>query len=128
MRLDEVYALIGEPLEIRPAMPGEVWLYGDVEGDAAAGVITSSVPDVPMVSFDSKGRVAAASRAETVTVGMPQSDVSRLLGSPTVTFTTRDTRRLYYSEPGDWGRYEARIVGVDADGLVTQVYAYASWE
>jgi hypothetical protein len=80
------------------------------------------------VHFNLEGKVVNSFGSDLILPGMTKEEVSDLLGDPAQTHLSRDTLRLYFSEPGTYGRHEARIVGVDGAGIVSSVYRYTTHE
>lgn len=128
MSTGEVERLLGAPLEIQAATPGEAWLYQESKSQANGAVIESPVGRVPQVTFDAEGHVTSVLFADGIEIGMTREAVTERLGVPGSKFVHHDTIRLYYSMPGKSGTYRARIVGADQVGRVTGVYRYTTAE
>jgi hypothetical protein len=130
MKIEEVDSILGQPLSSEVVEPGEVWIFGDIEqADASRGrAVEYQVFGVPVVHFGLDGRVVNSFGTDLVRPGMAKEEVSDLLGDPAQTHLSRDTLRLYYSEPGTYGRHEARIVGADDAGIVSAVYRYTTYD
>jgi len=130
MKIEEVDSILGQPLSSEAVEPGEVWIFGEperAEGGRGTG-LEYQLFGVPVVHFDLNEKVVKSFGTDLIRPGMSKEEVVSLLGDPAKVHLSRDTLRLYYSWPNTYGRYEARIIGVDGAGLVTAVYRYTTYE
>jgi len=124
----EVRSLLGTPLVTEPARAGETWLYRD-DADAPDPSNTFSLLGSATVVFNSQEYVERYFGASNVVRrGMSREEVTEVLGPPTESYATRDVKREFFSTPGSYGRYEARVLGFDSSGVVSGVYRYFTYD
>lgn len=131
MELQEVYALLGQPLGFRPENSPERWCYGSVEAPRRGQRFTfeQSLAPPRCVLFDEAGAVIRTTGAKTVNVrkGMAAKEVLQLLGQP-------DRRKpasimtLHYTAPGGEGLFRGRIVAIDVRNRVSDVISYEFYD
>lgn len=128
MAAAEVRSLVGEPLGVTPSDPIEVWYYPSDRKEMGDLIRCSPRTLGPIVYFAVDGDAIAATGTESVAAGMSRGQVERALGSPDDRLVSRDTVRLHFSEPSAQGRFNARIVGLNEEGKVTNIYRYTLYE
>ena len=127
MDVDQVYKLLGPPLETRGETVPERWCYGEppLEVDGSTHVFRSFFQRSPCVLFDQAGSVieVRGDGIEEVRLGMSTQEVFDLLGEPRRR-ASAVARTLHYTRPGGNGLFRGRIVAVDASDRVSDVIRY----
>lgn len=103
----------------------ETWLYDKEDQGAYFRIFDPS----ESVTFDQTGRVHHASGrvSASVSIGQTKEGVRSELGAPVRIVPARATV-LWYSEPGESGRYDARGLALNEAGEVVEKYAYSTWD
>jgi outer membrane protein assembly factor BamE (lipoprotein component of BamABCDE complex) len=127
MSVDQVYELLGPPLETRRETVPERWCYGEppLEVDGSAHIVRNFFQKPPCVLFDQAGFVieVRGDGIEGIRSGMSTHEVLDLLGEPRHR-APAVAQTLHYTRPGGNGLFRGRIVAVDASGRVSDVIRY----
>lgn len=121
----EVDSALGSPL-LRVSDPfPETWLY---ENPAREGPFRLFEPN-DSVAFDNRDRVSQISgpQAREIRIGDTKESVRKAMGAPARIVAPRSVI-LWYTLPGDSGRYRARGVALNSEGRVAERISYETWE
>jgi len=127
MAVEDVYALLGQPLGVREEDSLERWCYGEApmvrKGNTY--IVEGFFRTPRCVAFTEAGVVVKATGDGMADVekGMTAEEVLQILGEPDRRAPAA-ARTLHYSEPGGDGLFRARIVAVDARNRVSDVISY----
>lgn len=131
MELQEVYALLGQPLGFRPENSPERWCYGNAEilREGQRFIVEDFLSPPQCVLFDETGTVLGTTGAKMARIskGMSAKEVLRVLGQP-------DRRKpasvmtLHYTTPGGEGLFRGRIVAIDARNRISDVISYEFYD
>jgi hypothetical protein len=121
----EVSSALGrELLRVDDPFP-ETWLYGADE----RGAYFRAFDPPESVTFDQAGVVLRASgrAASRVSIGQTKEAVRSILGLPARIVPARSSV-LWFSKPGESGRYSARGLALGKTGTVVEKFSYSTWE
>ncbi|HYH45335.1 MAG TPA: hypothetical protein VEG34_06570 [Thermoanaerobaculia bacterium] len=124
MEIQEVYALLGQPLSFRPENSSERWCYGEAEAHRKGNVyVVENFLSVPhCILFDENGMVdgVTGDKLSRLTKGMTQQEVLGLLGQPS-SRQPAISMTLHYTLPGGDGLFRWRTVAVDSHKRVNKI-------
>ena len=126
MPKESVHALLGTPISQQQVDSPETWSYSKMSVKRGWIRTTTDPGESRYIQFDALARVVRVrgdSLRKLIREGMEQQEVLAILGEPTEVYP-QTTEVLHYSSPADWGTYRARIIGIDSNGLVSEITTY----
>jgi outer membrane protein assembly factor BamE (lipoprotein component of BamABCDE complex) len=122
MPASEVIDLLGPPLSIDQSISRESWTYVTSSGEKRGSIAEG---ELSQIAFSETGHVIFVSgrAAGLVKIGWSRLDVKNLLGSPRWHSGPR-SKVMHYSRPANYGVFNARIIELDEDEIVTGLVAY----
>jgi len=125
MRRHEVLALLGPELHRDEDALPETWIYEDA-ADAENYRMFEPLDSVTF-SEDGLSNGLSGRLADLSGYGQTREKIRETLGEPSRIVPARASI-LWYSEPGRNGKYRARGLALDGQGLVVEKIAYDTWD
>ncbi len=138
MTVEEVLAMLGDPLAIAHSRPAEWWYYGTenttIMPDGGIKVpLRGTSLEYYLIEFDMHGKVRTvhggsspndlAKMGDRVK-GLSSGEVIRILGFPSHVRVSKSVQFLEYSKPGPSGSYAVRRIGLDESSKVCEILSY----
>lgn len=125
MRKDEVFDLLGPELHYVKAPFQETWFYKDEKTGENYRIFEQD----SKIIFNEKGLSSTllGSPSGPADSGQTRETIRKILGEPTQIIPARAVI-LWYSEPEENGRYRARGLALDNEGIVVEIISYDTWD